>query len=265
MTAAQEALAGRAQSFNWLITIGMALTFAWLLLAFLYVETTIGWERFAKLGVDDLGEFLQGAFSPLAFLWLVIGYFIQQRELEQNTKVLQAQLYEVSRSAEQAVIQSEKMAANEIHARQETFLRISQSVRGQLGTIMGLLFISSQAANADGSVSSDEQARLFAQLSAGDPEIFSRRMLETCVATHDPDAQFNLFYGTTVRARHSNNFIHTFERLIGRAREVDADNLISDALYSNAHGLVYRIVKRHQKNAPPHLADRSATGTYIDF
>ena len=243
----------------------MALTFAWLLLAFLYVDTTIGWEKFAKLGVDDLGEFLQGAFSPLAFLWLVIGYFIQQRELEQNTKVLQAQLYEVSRSAEQAVIQSEKMAANEIHARQETFLRISQSVRGQLGTIMGLLYISSQAANVDGTVSSEEQARLFAQLSAGDPEVFSRRMLETCVAVRDPDEQFGLFYGTPVRARHSNNFIHTFERLIGRAREVDPDNLISDALYSNAHGLVYRIVKRHQKHAPPHLADRSATGTYIDF
>ena len=70
MTSAQEALAGRTQSFNWLITIGMALTFAWLLLAFLYVDTTTGWDKFAKLGVDDLGEFLQGAFSPLAFLWL---------------------------------------------------------------------------------------------------------------------------------------------------------------------------------------------------
>jgi hypothetical protein len=91
----------------------------------------------------------------------------------------------VSRSAEQAVIQSEKMAANEVHARQETFLRISQSVRNQLGTIMGFLYISSQAANWDGSVSPEEQSRLFSQLSLGDSEIFSRRMLETYVRTTD--------------------------------------------------------------------------------
>jgi hypothetical protein len=234
-------------------------------LGFLYVETTVGWERFARLRVDQLGGFLEGAFAPLAFLWLVIGYFLQQRELEQNTRVLQAQLLEVSRSAEQAVIQSEKMAANEVHARQETFLRISQSVRNQLGTIMGFLYISSQAANWDGSVSPEEQSRLFSQLSLGDSEIFSRRMLETYVRTTDAGARQSLFYGTPTRARHSNNFVHAFERLIRRAEEVDTDRLICDALYSNAHGLVYRIIKRHQALAPAELADRDTTGTYIEF
>jgi hypothetical protein len=234
-------------------------------LGFLYVETTVGWERFARLRVDQLGGFLEGAFAPLAFLWLVIGYFLQQRELEQNTRVLQAQLLEVSRSAEQAVIQSEKMAANEVHARQETFLRISQSVRNQLGTIMGFLYISSQAANADGSVSPEEQSRLFSQLSLGDSEIFSRRMLETYVRTTDAAARQSLFYGTPTRARHSNNFVHAFERLIRRAEAVDTDRLICDALYSNAHGLVYRIIKRHQALAPAELADRDTTGTYIEF
>jgi len=240
-------------------------TAGWLLLGFLYIDTTVGWDRFVHLRVDQLGSFLEGAFAPLAFLWLVIGYFLQQQELEQNTLVLQAQLLEVSRSAEQAVIQSEKMAANEVHARQETFLRVAQSVRSQLGTIMGLLFISSQSAAADGTVSVEEQAHLFAQLSQGDPEVFSRRMLEVYIATEDPVTQFNLFYGTPVRARHSNNFLHAFERLISRAQEVDADNLICDALYSNAHGLVYGIIKRHQHEAPPDLADRNVTGARIEF
>jgi hypothetical protein len=234
-------------------------------LGILYVETTVGWDRFVQLRVDQLGGFLEGAFAPLAFLWLVIGYFLQQRELQQNTRVLQAQLLEVSRSAEQAVIQSEKMAANEVHARQETFLRVAQNVRAQLGTVMGFLFVSSQSANAEGRVSGEEQARLFSQLSTGDNEVFSRRMLETYITTRDPKARFDLFYGTPVRARHSNNYVYAFERLIRRAEEVDADNLICDALYSTAHGLVYRIIKRHQQEAPPDLSDRNVTGAYIEF
>jgi hypothetical protein len=255
----------KPRSIDWRVWLGLGLTVAWLLLGILYIESTVGWDRFVKLRVDQLGSFLEGAFAPLAFLWLVIGYFLQQRELQQNTRVLQAQLTEVSRSAEQAVIQSEKMAANEVHARQETFLRIAQNVRGQLGTIMGFLFISSQGANADGRVSGEEQARLFSHLSLGDSEVFSRRMLETYIVTRDPQARYDLFYGTPVRARHSNNYVHAFERLIRRAEEVDTDGLICDALYSTAHGLVYRIIKRHQQEAPAELADRERTGVYIEF
>jgi hypothetical protein len=237
----------------------------WLILGYLYVETTVGWERFSRLRVDQLGGFLEGAFAPLAFLWLVIGYFLQQRELEQNTRVLQAQLLEVSRSAEQAVVQSEKMAANEVHARQETFLRVSQNVRSQLGLIMGFLYISSQAASVDGTVSPEEQSRLFSQMGLGDAEIFSRRMLETYTRTADPALRQALFYGTPVRARHSNNFAYTFERLISRAEEVDPDRLICDALYASGHGLLYRIIKRHQALAPNELADRAITGAHIEF
>ena len=38
--------------------------------------------------IDELGGFLEGAFAPLAFLWLVIGIFIQQKELADNTEVM---------------------------------------------------------------------------------------------------------------------------------------------------------------------------------
>ena len=41
--------------------------------------------------METLGNFLEGAFAPLAFLWLVIGYFLQKKELVQNTTAIKMQ------------------------------------------------------------------------------------------------------------------------------------------------------------------------------
>ncbi len=237
----------------------------WLGLGAIYVPTTVGWANFAGLPADELGSFLEGAFAPLAFLWLVIGYFLQQKELEQNTQALRAQAKEIQRTAEQAVIQSQKMAESEVHARQNTFLQIVKSVRGQLGSIGGFLYVSSQGAGGDGTVTPDELSRLFTVQSSGEPEVFSRRLMELHFRLNDPIKEFELFYGTAVRARHSNNFIFTFERLMRRAEEVDPDNMIRDSLLASGHGFVYKIAKRHQKAAPPELADPKKTGLYIDI
>ncbi|WP_369919770.1 hypothetical protein AB8E32_13935 [Marinomonas polaris] len=35
-----------------------------------------------KMGLNELGDYLAGVFSPLAFLWLVYGYFMQNKELK---------------------------------------------------------------------------------------------------------------------------------------------------------------------------------------
>jgi hypothetical protein len=239
------------------------LTFAWLTLGYFYIRITVGWNAFTVLPADELGNFLEGAFAPLAFLWLVIGYFIQQRELERNTEALSSQLQQIERSAEQAVIQSEKLAESEVHARQEAFLTIAENVRRQLGTTLGFLYISSQSAAADGTVTQEEQSALFSRMGQSDPEVFSRRMLETHIILNDEASRFALFYGTEVRARHTNNFLFTFERLLARAEAVDADQIIRDSLYGAGHGLVYQIAKRHQLNAPEELGDPDRTGTYF--
>jgi hypothetical protein len=249
---------------DWRIWLGLSLTVAWLLLGVIWIAQD-GWVAFIRLPADQLGSFLEGAFAPLAFLWLVVGYFLQQKELEQNTLALKAQAEEIQRTAEQAIIQSEKMAASEVHARQEAFLQVYRAVRNQLGTIVGFLFISSQATAADGTVTPDEQSQLFAG-SSRDPELFSRKMLELHFQLADhPDRQYELFYGTTIRARHSNNFIFTFERLITKASEVDNDGIIRDAFLGGGHGLVYKLAKFHQEHAPPELASREQTGVHIHF
>jgi hypothetical protein len=249
---------------DWRTWLGLSLTIAWLLLGALYVSDQIGWSQFAALNADALGSFLEGAFAPLAFLWLVIGYFLQQKELQQNTRALEAQAQEIQRSAEQAVIQSQKMAESEMHARQQAFLQIAESVKRQLGSIGGMLFISSQGSDAEGNVTAEEFSELFSMKAGQDPEIFSRRLLESHTRAR-PERQLAMFYGTPVRARHSNNFIYTFERLLARAQLVDTDNMIRDSLLGSAHGFVYSLAKRHRAGAPEELADPSRTGTDIRF
>jgi len=238
------------RSPDWRIWLGLSVTFGWLLLGAIYIYANIGWLNFERIPADTMGNFLEGAFAPLAFLWLVIGYFLQQKELQQNTEALRQQ--------------SEQMAETVRHARQDTFLQIVRNVRYQLGSISGFLFISSQSVAADGSVTPEEQSQMFAKQSAQDPEIFSRRLLELHVQLQDEGERYALFYGTRIRARHSNNFIFTFERLMRRAEQVDSDNIIRDSLLANGHGMVYSLAKRHQANAPEELADHTKTGTYIN-
>ncbi len=251
-----------SEALDWRIWLGLSLTVGWLLLGVAYISLTVGWGNFGSLRAAELGSFLEGAFAPLAFLWLVIGYFLQQKELEQNTDALLAQAEEIQRTAEQAVIQSEKMAQSEVHARQDTFLRILRTVYAELGSITGLLFISSQA--GDDRVSPEEVSQLFSMLSAQDTETFSRRLVTTHVQLDDAE-RYALFYGTEVRARHSNNFIYSFERLMRRAQDVDSDDMIRDSILASAHGFVYRIAKPHQTSAPKELADYKITGRFINF
>lgn len=249
---------------DWRIWFGLVLTIGWLLIGAIYIAQGQGW-RFFTQPADVIGSFLEGAFAPLAFLWLVIGYFLQQKELSQNTEALRLQFREIQRSAEQAVIQSEHIARNEVHARQEAFLSIAESVRMQLGTIVGLLFISSQGAGEDGFVDNEQQGGLWAKLSQNDPEVFSRALLEIHVISNNEEARYALFYGTEVRARHCNNFIQTFDRLMKRAEEVDPDGMIRDALSTSAHGLVFLLAQRYRERAPEELANAERTGVHIDF
>jgi hypothetical protein len=179
----------------------------------------------------------------------VIGYFLQQKELQQNTAAVNQQ--------------SEQIAESVIHARQDTFLQIAANVSYHLGSITGFLFISSQSVAADGLVTSEEQSELFAKQRAQDPEVFSRSLMVIHLRMDDPEARYDLFYGTEVRARHTNNFIFNFERLMRRAEEVDPDNMIRDALYGSGHGMLFRIAKRYQEQAPDELSDYRKTGLYL--
>jgi hypothetical protein len=143
----------------------------------LYVAASLGWTAFWRLPLGDLGDFLDGAFAPLAFLWLVLGLFLQQRELAANNLAIQRQFEIMQRTAAHAEIQTRAIAANELHARQDTFIEVTQMVMNQLEVIAGMLFISSQGTIGDGVVSDEEVDLMFARLSSGEASVFSRRMI----------------------------------------------------------------------------------------
>lgn len=56
---------------------------------------------FLVLEPKDLGDFLAGVFSPVAFLWLVLGFFQQGDELRQGTAALLLQAKELNSSVTQ--------------------------------------------------------------------------------------------------------------------------------------------------------------------
>jgi|TARA_Y100000310_G_scaffold197650_2_gene197728 hypothetical protein len=243
-----------AKVADWRVWLGLILTAGYLLLMVIYVSRTVGWSKFSTAPLDLLGSFLEGAFAPLAFLWLVIGYFLQKKELMQNTEAIRMQYVEMQKTAEQAVIQSKAIAASEMHARKDSFLSISDSVMQQLGAIMGFLFISSQSSAGGGHVSPEQISVLWSSMNQNDPQIFSRKMLEVQLQSNDRYS-YKLFFGTPTRTRHSENFIFNFERLINAAQECDTDGMIKDALLGSAHGYVYHRAMELKENPPSGFKD----------
>ena len=55
----------------------------------------------ADLRLNELGDFVGGVSSPLAFLWLVLGFFQQSREIRLSNKALHLQAREMRRSVDE--------------------------------------------------------------------------------------------------------------------------------------------------------------------
>jgi hypothetical protein len=81
------------------IFVGLTMTALWLFGVGCYIWH--GWADFSSLDFNEMGDFFAGAIAPLAFLWLIIGYFQQGHELEQNTRAIELQARELKESVEQ--------------------------------------------------------------------------------------------------------------------------------------------------------------------
>ena len=235
---------------DWRVLFGLTISFLYLILMGMYISTVVGWVEFTHLRVELMGSFLEGAFAPLAFLWLVIGYFLQKKELRQNTDAMKMQFIEIQKSAEQAVEQTKAIARGELHQRRESFLKIAELVRTQLGTIIGMLYLSSQMAEGnEQEVPAERMAELWMTMNRDDPEVFSREMLRLSTVS-SPQYRYKLFFGTEIRTRHAENFEHSFQRLLNSAAACDEDDMIVDALLGSAHGGIYGRLQDVRENLP---------------
>ena len=70
------------------LNCGRGITIVWL--AVIFIFWWLG-NLDSPKSLNELGDFLAGIFAPVAFLWLVLGYVQQGKQLEQNTKALEQQ------------------------------------------------------------------------------------------------------------------------------------------------------------------------------
>lgn len=215
---------------DWRIWFGLVVTFIWIGGGLWFVISSVAADPNQELTLDVIGNFLEGAFAPLAFLWLVLGLFMQQRELANNTEMLR-------RTSEQSEKQTQAIAATEMNARQETFFKIADSVKHQLGGISGMLFAGGLGPVGSQRYSRNEITEMFQRASSGDAEIFARQFLS--MEFMEEGGIGSLLYETDVRRRHTRNFRRTFERLLELGQGCDVDGIIVDSMKQSAFGMLY--------------------------
>ena len=221
---------------DWRIWFGLVVTVLWIGGGIWYIVAAMRENPDQSLSLDIVGSFLEGAFAPLAFLWLVLGLFIQQRELSRHAD-------ELRRTSEQSEQQTIAIAATEMNARQETFFKIAENVKHQLGGVTGMLFMSGLGPVGSGRYDRDGMDEMFRSAANGDHEIFARQFLTMDYL--DEGGLPELFYGTEIRSRHTRNFRRTFKRLLILAQGCDVDGIITDALKNTSFGLLYRRMRVH--------------------
>ncbi len=82
-----------------MVEIGTAITVAYLFAMFVLV--CVRGSQVLTMPLNEVGDFLAGAFGPVAFLWLVLGFLQQGDELRQGTEALRLQATELRNSVEQ--------------------------------------------------------------------------------------------------------------------------------------------------------------------
>ena len=85
--------------------IGLVITLLWVSLFGLVIY--LNWDVAVKMKPNEWGDFLAGATSPIAFLWLILAYQQQRKELQMNTQALLHQKEELSKQVAELNKQNE--------------------------------------------------------------------------------------------------------------------------------------------------------------
>lgn len=223
-------------SIDWRVAFGLAVTIVWITTGITYLLAIVGLDQFIHLPTADIGSFLEGAFAPLAFLWLVIGHFMQQKEITANTKAIK--------------IQEQSARRLEIHSQRDSYFKLLNLVQDQLGAIASFHYISICGPTGTGEFTGEELAEQRSQAGTTDHAWFIRKMVGLAIVSRDDaDKVHALFFGTAIRTRHSENFTRTFGKLLDAARAVDTEQMVEDALlHGSAAGMLYRIIQHVQGN-----------------
>lgn len=162
--------------------LGLALTIVWVLFGLAVLGTRYA-EWLPLFGADDkhlalnaIGDTLAGFFAPLAFLWLFIATWLQRQELSLQRKeladtreVLDAQMEELKRSANESNMQTEIM-------NQTLFATIGRDVYESFS--LNLYYLARSFASERNrvyfiAISYQAQSRMNISIEIGQPEIIT--------------------------------------------------------------------------------------------
>ncbi len=97
-------------------------------------------KKFRGMSANETGDFLAGLFAPLAFMWLVIGYYQNNRAIKLQSDELKNSIDEMRKANETASDQKELLAATERHARREIFFKYFDYTSKELDDlVLGIL------------------------------------------------------------------------------------------------------------------------------
>ena len=217
-------------SLDWRVVLGLSITVLWISAGLAYLVGIVGSDNFIHLPTADIGSFLEGAFAPLAFLWLVIGHFMQQKEISANTRAIK--------------LQEQSARRLELHSRQDSYFKLLSLVQDKLGAVAGFHYMSICGPTGSGEISNLEFTEQRAHAANGDHAWFIRKMIAISLGDlQNKERMQEIFFSTPIRARHTENFYSTFKKLLAAARDVDTDDMVVDALLNgSAAGLFYRTI-----------------------
>jgi hypothetical protein len=132
------------------------------------------------ISVADIGQFISGVAGALAFLWLVLAYQqqnrqleMQQQELKLQRRELKAQREETARLADEAKAQVEELKLARAGATRDAFVRALELYERQLAQVAAVIFRASDPRPARDA----HYQAAWQSYEHGDRHIFFKRLL----------------------------------------------------------------------------------------
>jgi len=105
------------------------IAFIYFLILYHFFGVTLG--KVKALPANELGDFLAGTFSPLAFIFLILGYLQNNRNIEQNTGAITQQAIALQQQAESLKMQAQELQISN-QALQAQAIELRNSVQQQM-------------------------------------------------------------------------------------------------------------------------------------
>jgi hypothetical protein len=128
-----------------------------------------------RLTLDQIGNYLAGWSSPLAFFWLVLGFIQQGAELRQNSEALLLQAKELQLSVEQLTAQATTMAVSEKNQRLDVCIQLYKAALTRLSEVAAALLFRLESTSSDTLAQNELQSQFmqrWARYSSGNTDIF---------------------------------------------------------------------------------------------